>query len=262
MVRPRLSLQREHIYLSKQPDMHTQTLHTHVLTVPDKWHYSNGSSCTANISIRFHVWGKKKKGRNIPHFVILWHNNNLNGKTRHDINTHKDVCNTQQQQFWVLGAYFKDISRVDCCIRIEVLEASTFIPNSFFCSTFFLILASAHPPHCLGCNGDSALKSNACIHILACDENKAILVTPRPSRNEEATHGLKTHASALQELKQWWQIGVGQNQTQRGPAQLQLAVQRNITQALKTGHNKWQSRSPTGSPSIFHEHTQKAGPWE
>lgn len=29
----------------------------------------------------------------------------------------------------------------------------------------------------------------------ACDENKAILVTPRPSRNEEATHGLKTHVS-------------------------------------------------------------------
>lgn len=29
----------------------------------------------------------------------------------------------------------------------------------------------------------------------ACDENKAILVTPRPSGNEEATHGFKTHAS-------------------------------------------------------------------
>lgn len=29
----------------------------------------------------------------------------------------------------------------------------------------------------------------------ACDENTAILVMPRPSRNEEATHGLKTHIS-------------------------------------------------------------------
>lgn len=71
------------------------------------------------------------------------------------------------------------------------------------CQTHFSVLPSSSfwllytPPHCLGCNGDSGLKSNACVHILACDENKAILVTPRPSRNEEATHGLKTHVSAL-----------------------------------------------------------------
>lgn len=67
----------------------TRRHHSRALILPDKRRYSNGPSCTANISVRFHVWkNKNKKAEAFHTFVIPLHYNNLNGKTRHTINTH------------------------------------------------------------------------------------------------------------------------------------------------------------------------------
>lgn len=49
---------REELYVSKHPDRHPHKCTRS--TVPDKWHYSIGPSCTANILIRFHVWKRWK----------------------------------------------------------------------------------------------------------------------------------------------------------------------------------------------------------
>lgn len=54
---------REELYLSKHPDR--LPYKCTCSTVPDKWHYSIGPSCTANILIRFPDW---KKDGNINFF--------------------------------------------------------------------------------------------------------------------------------------------------------------------------------------------------